>query len=101
MKIEMSNEGATEAVTAKKSTTAELDRNDKDAFDSVLNKQINQHQLVVTTPTTLGAHSCRLEGQYKKFSEDDTTLQQARRWSIGILGRTAPDMCVGVKPPGF
>jgi hypothetical protein len=75
MKIEMSNEGAMEAVSAKKSTTAKLDRNDKDALDSVLNKKINQHQLVVTTPTTLGAHSCRIEGQFKNFGEDDTTLK--------------------------
>jgi hypothetical protein len=37
----MSNERAREAVSAKKSTTAEFDSNSEDCFDSVLNEQIN------------------------------------------------------------
>jgi hypothetical protein len=74
MQNEMSNEGAMEAVSAKKGT-AKFDSNGEDGFDSVLKKQINQRQLVLTTAsTTLRAHLSRIEGQYKKFSEDDTTL---------------------------
>jgi hypothetical protein len=86
-KNEMSNEGATKALGPKKSTTTKLESNNEDGFDSVPNKQINQHQLVVTISTTSRAHSYRIQGQYKKFGEDDTTLQHTGRWSIGILGQ--------------
>jgi hypothetical protein len=49
----MSNERATKVVSAKKSTTTDFDSNSEDGFDSVLNKQISQCQLVVITSTTL------------------------------------------------
>jgi hypothetical protein len=71
----MSNERATEAMNPKKSTTTKLESNGEDGFDSVLNKQINQRQLLVTISTTLQARSCKIEGQYTKFGEDDTILQ--------------------------
>jgi hypothetical protein len=86
-KNEMSSEGETEAVNTKERTTTEMESNDEDDFHSVLNKPTNQCQLMVTTSTTLQARSCRIEGSYTKFSEDDTTLQHAGRWSEGILGR--------------
>jgi hypothetical protein len=85
MKNEINNEGVTKSVSAKKSRTTEFDSNGEDGFDSVL-KPINQRKLVVTTSTTLQARSCRIEGQYTKFGEDDSTLQHGGRWSEGILG---------------
>jgi hypothetical protein len=84
-KNEMSNGGGTEAVNPNKSTT-EIESNGEDGFEPVLNQQINQRQLVVTTSTTLQARSCRIEGPYTKFGEDDITLQHAGRWSEGIQG---------------
>jgi hypothetical protein len=83
----MSNKRATKAVSAKKSTTAEFDSNGEDSFDSVLNKQIYQRQLVVIISTTLRVYSCKIEGKYKKLGENNTTLQHARQWSVGILGQ--------------
>jgi cob(I)alamin adenosyltransferase len=85
-KTEMSNNETMEAMSAKKSTIVEFDNNCEDSFDFVLNKQINQCQLVVITSTILRAHSCRIKGQYKKFDKDKTTLQHVGWWSIGILG---------------
>jgi hypothetical protein len=86
MKNVMSNEGSIEAVNPKKSATSELDSNKEAGFDSLL-KPINQRQLVVTTSTTLQARSCKMEGPYTRFGEDDTTLQHAGWWSESILGR--------------
>jgi hypothetical protein len=85
-KNEMSNGGATEVVNPKKCTTIALESNGEDDFDFVL-KPVNQRQLMVTTSTTSQACSCRIEAQYMKFGEDDTTLQHAGGWSESILGR--------------
>jgi hypothetical protein len=82
----MSNGGATEAVNPKNCATTALTRNNEYDFDFVL-KPINQRQLVVTISTTSQARSCRIEAQYTKFGEDDTTLQHAGGWSESILGR--------------
>jgi hypothetical protein len=85
-KNEMSNSGTTEAVNPKKHTTTALECNGEDDLDSVL-KPINQQQLVVTTSITSQARSCRIEGPYTKFGEDDITLQWVGRWSESIIGR--------------
>jgi hypothetical protein len=43
-----------------------------------LNKRIHQCQLTWNTSTSQGAYLCRIEGNYKQFGEDNTTLEHER-----------------------